>query len=310
VLIDLLKSLPPERAWPAEELLCRLGGEGTPQVPLGADAASRLKCRDAWAAWWAKNEASVDLARLDEAQRLLGFTVLTLMDNNGVGKVVELGVDGKPRWTITGLQYPVDARVVRQDRVLIAEYNGQRVTERDFKGEIKWEKRVAVPITAQRLANGQTFIACQNQLLIVDQAGKELLQVQRPNHDVVAATRLRDGQMLVITNRGIAVRLDAAGKELKSFNVGQVNQFVGMDVLPNGKVLVPQTWANRVVELDADGKTGWSANVPNPTSAQRLPNGNTLVASFNTQRVVEVDAAGKVVKEFPPEARPWKAWRR
>jgi hypothetical protein len=46
VLIDLLVTLPPARAWQAEDALLRLAGEQAPPVPLGGEDAARRQCRD------------------------------------------------------------------------------------------------------------------------------------------------------------------------------------------------------------------------------------------------------------------------
>jgi hypothetical protein len=311
VLIGLLADLPHDRAWQAEEVLCRLAGEKMPSVPLGRDAASQKKCSAAWNEWWTRHGADLDLAKLDDTPRLLGYTLIVQIDPaNGVGRVLELDAAKQVRWRIDGLHYPVDAQVIRHDRVLIAEYNGQRVSERNFKGDIVWEKRIQAPINAQRLPNGSTFIACHNQLVIVDGQGKEVFGYQRPNHDIMTAVRQRDGQFVFITNGGLAIRIDAAGKETKSFATGYVHQFGGIDALPGGKILVPQTSTSKVVEFDADGKAGWSASAMQPTSAVRLPSGNTLVASFNSQKLVELDAKGSPVWEYKCDGRPSKARKR
>ncbi|MBL8793090.1 MAG: PQQ-binding-like beta-propeller repeat protein [Planctomycetia bacterium] len=311
VLIALLADLPQDQSWEAEEMLCRLAGEDMPKTALGSDAASRKKCSEAWQQWWMKNEPTLDLARLDQAQPVLGYTLLVLIDpNTGIGKITELDRENKARWQIPNLQYPVDAQVVRNDRVLIAEYNNGRVTERNFKGEILWQQQVQSPINVQRLPNGHTFIACHNQLLVVDHAGKEQFRHDRPNHDIMTAVRLRDGQFFFVTNGGLGTRLDARGNVAKTFPAGQVHQFGGLDVLPNGRLLIPQVSGGKIVEVDADGKTVWNAALTQPTAAVRLANGNTLAASFNQQKVVELDPTGKQLSEFRPDGRPWKVRRR
>src|SRR5262249_46350154 len=53
VLIASLGELPLAQGKLAEEFLIRLAGEEAPPVPLGPEEASRQKCREAWAAWWA-----------------------------------------------------------------------------------------------------------------------------------------------------------------------------------------------------------------------------------------------------------------
>jgi ApbE superfamily uncharacterized protein (UPF0280 family) len=52
----------------------------------------------------------------------------------------------------------------------------------------------------------------------------------RPNYDIIGGQRLRNGQYAIVTSNGLFVRLDAAGKELKSFPIGQgLNSFTGID---------------------------------------------------------------------------------
>src|SRR5262249_27585604 len=147
--------------------------------------------------------------------------------------------DGKPRWEIKGLSGPFDAIVIGHDRVLIAEHNGQRVTERTFQGEILWQKSTpnAWPIGVQRLRNGNTFIACRNQLLEVDRGGRELYSINRANNDVVAARKMRDGQIVCVSTQRTVARLDTEGKELKTFTLPAVMN-AGVEVLANGHVLV------------------------------------------------------------------------
>jgi HEAT repeat protein len=311
VLIALLGELPTHHLWQVEDILYRLAGEQAPQVGLGTDADSRQKCRDAWAAWWKASGPRIDLAKLDASPDLLGYTLVVQMDNARVtGRVLEVNKDGKVRWQIEGLQYPLDAHVVKGDKVLIAEYRNNRVTERNFKGEVAWEKAMPMPIAAQRLANGNTFMASRNHLLEVDKDGKEVFTQQRPSYDVMAALKLRDGQIALVTSGGQYKRLDREGKEIKSFPVGNVQTFAAIDVLPNGRVLVPLYYNNKVVEYDAEGKSLWDASVQWPTSAARLPNGNTLVSSQGTQAVMELDRAGKVVWQHKLDGRPWRARRR
>jgi outer membrane protein assembly factor BamB len=222
---------------------------------------------------------------------------------------VELGPDDKPRWQILGLHYPLDAQVLPGNRVLIAEFHGMQVTERDFQGTILWRKQVTMPLSCQRLPNGNTFIAGRHLLLEVDRNGKEVFVHQRSAHDLRAAYKLRDGQIVCLTAGGYCLRLDGRGKELTSFAAGS-SMYSGLEVLPNGRVLVAHYGQNKVVEYDAGGKKIWEASVSSPWSATRLPNGHTLVACEAGQVVVELDRLGKVVWEYKTNARPLKARRR
>jgi hypothetical protein len=144
----------------------------------------------------------------------------------------------------------------------------------------------------------------------VDRTGKEVFVHNRAAQDIMAAVKLRDGQMLMVNQQGQCIRLDAAGKEVKTFNVGYVS-YGGLEVIGKNRILVSLINNNKVVEYDLDGKSYWEANVNQPTSAVRLPNGNTLVASYNTQQVYEIDRNGKVVAENKNiTSRPWRARRR
>ncbi len=141
VLIDLLPVLSAEEVGQVEDTLNQLAGDSAPEVFAGTEPAEKKKCRDAWAAWWKLNADRVDLGRLTR-RAWLGYTLICDM---GAGRVFEIDRDGKERWAITNLRGPVDAVVVPGKRVLIAEYHGRRVTERDFTGKILWSKQVAMP---------------------------------------------------------------------------------------------------------------------------------------------------------------------
>ena len=308
VLIQLLGDLPADQLWQAEELLHRLAGEKAPAVALGTTPSTRRRCRDAWAAWWQKNGPRVDLAVLDGAPRLLGYTMVVQWGNAGTGSVFEIGPDKRRRWQIDGLNMPLDAQVLRGNRVLIAEFMGSLVSERDFQGKVLWQKAVNYPINVQRLRNGNTFIGTHYQVLEVDQTGKELYAINPPQ-GVMAAGKMPDGSIAVISYAGMFMRLDTKGAELKSFPVGQTNSRGGLTVLPNGHILVPQYAQSKVVEFDANGKVVWQAEAPLPASASRLPNGNTLVACQN-QCVIEVNRAGKEVWRYNVDGRPGRVQRR
>jgi HEAT repeat protein len=309
-LIDCLADMPLEQASQAEALLRQTAGDAAPKEMLGADAESRKKVREAWAAWWKANSGSVELARINTSKRMLGYTLICLANN---GRVMEIGLDGKERWHIDGLNNPWDAHVLSGDRVLIAEFNGGRVTERNFKGDVLWERAAPNPIACQRLPNGNTFIVCRNQLQEVTRDGKEVFKHDRPDYSIMGAQKLRNGKVIFFTNNGTAHRLDASGKEEKSFNVGQFGQMWGGggDVLANGNVVAPQWNSSKVIEYDQDGKQLWEAGVQWPHSAVRLPNGNTLVSSQNTNKITEINKAGKVVWEHQcSNGQPFRVRRR
>ena len=302
VLIALVGEANGDQSGLAEDYLMRLAADHGPlNLPVGDDA--RGKRRDLWAGWWkdyGERVALVDRYAPSAVQRYLGYTLLIQPGNN---QVVELGADGKERFKLVGLLNPQDVQALPGDHYLVTEGNGQRVTERNLKGEVLWTKQIPnlFPISAQRLANGNTFIVCRNQLLECTRDGKDLWSINRPNNDVLTAQKLRNNEIVVISSQGMVQRLDKDGKELKSFRMAQNTWMVGNDVLPNGNVVIAfQAPMNKVVEYDADGKAVWeSSAVMNPMAAARSPNGNTLIVSQQwPNKIVEVDKSNKQIAEM------------
>jgi HEAT repeat protein len=317
-LIDIIAEAPRGQAWEGEELLYRLAGASAPPVSTGNDAATRKRFRDDWTVWWKDHNAEMDLSQLQVAPPLMGYTLVVEFSQIGNnGRVVELDRNGKPRWQIENLSGPVDAWFLPGNRVLIAEGNANRVTERDLKGNILWQANSLAPggypVNAQRLANGNTFIACANNGLLVevDRAGKTVFSVNVTG-GVRAAYKIPNGQMICFTDQSMCVRLDTTGKEIKRFPLARINNFTsGIDVTSKGNIIAAQG-DNTITEYDPEGKVVWQAKTNANTSATRLPNGHTLVASNPAQSVVELDNSGRVVWEYraPAGHFPFRARQR
>lgn len=309
VLIELLAEASRGIGWQAEEVLYRLAGEQAPKASLGINEESRKKCRDAWADWWTKNSGAADMSRLQPSWKMLGRSMVVLLDEN---TVQEMDAQGKVLWQIKDAQFPLDAQSLPNDRVLIAEHASNKVTERDFAGKVHFEKEVGEgPLVAQRLPNGNTFIATAAQLLEVDKEGKEVLSYKRPLETIRKATKMRNGDICMVTSSQRFVRLSPDMKQqLQSFEADIRTNGGKIDVLPNGHVLVPLKDSNKVVEFDIEGKPVWEMTIDEPIAAVRLPNGHTLVTTLSQNRAVEVDGASKEVWEFKAESRVTRAWRR
>lgn len=315
VLVALLEDSPLAVAVRAEELLYRLAGDRAPAGSVRGGEGERRRCREAWAAWWRERGKDTDLTKIGDARCLLGYTLVAQYDRGESDRVIELGPDGKPRWQIDNLDYPVDVQRLPGNRVLIVEHSGKRVSERNLRGEILWQKSLdnkpRGPFAAQRLANGNTFIAMHAELIEVDRAGKEVFSRKADGSQYLGAYKSADGHITFLTAEGMCVRLDAEGKEIKRFASGHATHWTsGIDALSNGNVLVPQHGSGKVVEFGADGKTIWEASVHLPKSAARLANGHTLVTSFEDRNVVELDRAGKVVWEYKDGYHQYRARRR
>jgi HEAT repeat protein len=300
-LIDVLGELPVAQAEPAEEYLRRLAGERAPEnLPYGDNEESRKKRQAAWSAWWKANGERVVLVdRYPPAgsERYLGHILLVIANT---GQIMELGTDRKVRWQMNGLMNPRDVQILGTDRILVTEWNAQRITERNRRGDILWQKQTpgAYPLSAQRLRNGHTFITCNTKLMEVDRGGNKVFSINRPQGDVVMARRMRDGSIILVSTMRQCIRMDTTGKQLKSFNLQMVWQ-TGVEILPNGHVIIPATWMNRVMEYDTEGKTVWEMTATQPSSATRLRNGNVLVApQMWPAKLLEMDPSGKQVSEI------------
>jgi HEAT repeat protein len=308
VLIDTLPKMTPGQRGVVEDLLYQIAGEKAPVISPGGDEAAREAYRKAWAGWWKDNGATLNLSRALSPPDVLGYTMVVLLDE---GRVLELDKDKKARWELKELQFPLDAQYLPGNRLLIAENGANRITERNLKGEVLWEKKVEMPLSAQRLSNGNTFIGTRMQLLEVDKDGKEVFSHTPPDgSQIMRAAKLRNGEYVCVTSRGQFVRLGADGKELATTPV-QVSTYGGrIELLPNGRLLVPEHANNRVVEVDGEGKVQWEVAVEQPVAAVRLPTGNTLITSLKLLKAIEVDPAGKVVWEYAYTSRVTRAWRR
>src|SRR5262249_37737367 len=232
-----------------------------------------------------------------QRERYMGFTVMCMPNN---GWVVEYDKNKKERWKISGLNNPWDAQVLPNNRVLICEYNAMKVTERDFKGKVHWEKVIQnhYPISAERMRNGNTFIVCTNLLVEYNKGGKEVFRLDRPQYDIRSARKLPSGEIVMLTSNRELIRFDAKGKEKKKATIPQYPQYNQKEMLNNGNILVPQGWnGNAVYEYDKDGKeVSKITSVTTPMHATRLPNGHTLIVSQQGgYPLYEVDKKGKVV---------------
>jgi len=312
-LIQLLGDGPPQLLWQAEDLLCRIAGEQAPQVPLDpATAAGREKCRAAWAAWWQTHAERTDLAKVPDHPRLLGLTLICDFDGGpaGQGRVYEIGPDGKERWAIEGVPGAADAQVLSSGRVLIAEHNANRVSERARDGKVVWEHRVTGnPVACQRLANGNTFIATYTELLEVSREGKTVFAITKP-YGIYSAQKLASGHVLYIHSNGQIYEIETTGREVRNVAAGNTAGWASVELQPSGNFLVALYNANKVKEFDGSGKVVFEANVGLATYATRLPNGHTLAADTQNRRVIEYNALGNEVWKHTTAGRPFRVKRR
>lgn len=316
VLLALVGEGPVPQAAQAEALLQGIAGEKAPTLSLSdAGDDARKKAHESWVAWWRDHGDKIDLGVPDSGKPHLGLTVVAeLPGNANSNRVWEFGTDGKERWSIGNLLNPIDAQVLKGNRVLIAEHGARKVTERDLAGKVIWEKMVnGNPVSCQRLANGNTFIAHYTGALEVTQAGKTVFEHNNINNNrgiIYDAVKLANGNFAFICGIGTLVEMDPNGKQVKSIQVGQNINWGGLEALPGGRFLVSLSNPGTVKEIDGTGKTLWEAQVAGAAHATRLPNGNTIVACMNNQKLVEINRNGKEVWSKTTNGRPFHVHRR
>jgi HEAT repeat protein len=301
-LSGLLEDWPQEQAWEIEEQLERLAGGKAP-AEMTAYPTDWKKVAGAWRQWWQGERGKVvmtDSFVPASGGSLRGFTLLVQPQSN---TITELGPDGKPRWTLTGLQGLTDAQVLANQHVLVAEQG--RVTERDLRGNVLWKLEGIQPVAVQRLANGNTFIPCNNQIIEVDRAGKEVLQASV--NGLAAARRLPDGRIIAF-DRNEIINFDKAGKEVKRVQV-MCGGLGCNEVLDNGNVLALSPANGNLIEFDSDGKEVGRFDKQGADHAWRLPNGHTLLLVMGT-RFIELDKNWKQIKETMLEAPAFRVKRR
>lgn len=312
VLIDILGELPATDTWQAQDMLHQLAGEKAPTVMVGDNPADRKKYRDAWADWWKANSDKIELVKLTSTPNYLGYTLLIEVGGNNIGRVTEVDRTGKVRWQVGNLRYPVDAFILPGERVLVTEWDGNRVSEYDFRGNLIWKKDGLAGRTtnAQRLPSGNTFICTTNELMEVDRAGRVVYQIAVPQ-SLTAAYRAPTGDIVALRNDGKVARYDVKGKELATFPSNRDSSWTsGIDLGRNGSILVTQPSASKVTEYSAAGKALMEWNTPNVTTATMIANGNILAASHGGRTVIELDRTGKKVWEHKSDLSIFRAKRR
>src|SRR5690606_7939726 len=142
----------------------------------------------------------------------------------------EMTPDRKVRWEIIGLAGPMEAQVLPGGRILIAESNGRRVTERDTAGNVLWEISIpGEPTGCQRLPTGNTFVSTYGSAMEFDRAGKKLYEHRLPQGSN-AIWMHRNGHILYAANDAL-VELDKQARKVRSIPLPSHN-WTGVQDLP------------------------------------------------------------------------------
>ena len=285
----------------ANECLMTVSGQASQRYPGG------------WRGWLAAGLPGLDWSRLSPSCQDRGFALIVLFDGEEGGRVTRIGPEGVIVGDVRGLLGPNDVEVLPGGRLLIAERNAGKVTERDRRGNIVWEYAMAgSPISAIRTDRATTVIATFRDLIEVDMDGRMIHFISHPggfravrrngNSGLAAVTG--DGHLLIL-NHEWRIQSDAVIKNLAH----GAGYWCGLEALPDGKWLVALGGCGRVAEIDATGQVLWQAVVPTPVCAHRLANGNTLVGSFEKKMLIEINREGNEVQRHELKGRPFQANR-
>lgn len=307
-LADLVESAPADLAAAAEGLLSVVAGEQTPLVSLGSTDEQHRACAQAWRKWLREVGATVDLTRLELDATVQGLRLVVANSGyGGNGAVWEFGSDHKERWQLRNVGGPFDARVLSASRVLLAEYNDRRVSERDRNNRIVWEYRpLHGPLEVQRLPGGNTVVATNYDLVEVDRGGKVVFSFRDAVGNIFSGQKLPSGNYLYGLYTGHVVEIDRTGKEVHRFAIERPRGLANLVVLPGNHYLMPCATTNRIVEMDRSGKVVREVPVSSPTSVAVLPGGHLLVGSHIHNTVREIDRKGILLWEQKAEGQVFR----
>ncbi len=309
--VNLIGTVPAPYLAKLEETLFRLSEDKGPTEPIHATIDSRAKAVRAWDKWLQDNQARIDLTNLNDRESFLGLITVAEYDSQvgGIqGQVWEGSRGGAKRVNFTGVMGAMDAHTLPNGRILVAENNANRVTERDSKGNIVWTYQTPTnPICCQRLPNGNTFIASYNMVMEIRPDKTEVYRhTPGPQFYIFSAHKAKNGSIVAITAQGQIMELDAkTGQTKHTVQTNTLGNWCSVEMQPNGNYLVAAMSTNSVKEIDRKGTVVWEKQFNGVFRASRLPNGNVLVASMNTREVAEMERSGNIRWRITTQGRPW-----
>jgi HEAT repeat protein len=296
VLIDLISVLPPEKNDMIDQLLRAIAKEKSPESKNDIKADS-----EAWKSWWQKEGTNLVLSpSLNSPEMMRNFLVVeSFNQEKKSGRVFLVSPSGRILWEIASLSNPTDALLLPNNKILVTEQGANRVTERDTKGNISWEKSAPNPFCCQRLANGNFLIASRNKISEVEKNGNEIFNFQIPNETILAAAKTRGNDFALLTYNGTFLRVDSKGSEISRTRIPFPTNFGinGGAITQNDRVLVSIPTVNKIMEFDFNGQPTWEATVTTPGIPAKLPNGNVVAPSLNGSKFVEIRMDGKIIFE-------------
>ena len=301
ILIELITKVPAEKAETIDQTLRAIAKDKSPDSKNDskADAA-------AWNTWWQKEGTQLVLTPGAKTQEALkNFLVVeSFNQEKKSGRVFLINPSGKTLWEIANLSNPTDALLLPNNKILITEQGANRITERDTKGNISWEKSATNPFLSQRLSNGNIFIASRNKLVEVSRNGNEIFSFSYPNETILAACKTRTNEYALLSYNGVFLKLDSKGNEVSKSRIPFPTNFGinGGAITQNDRVLVSIPTLNKIMEFNFSGQATWESTITMPGIPTKLPNGNVVAPSLNGSKIVEIQMDGKIIYESAPNS--------
>ncbi len=193
----------------------------------------------------------------------------------------------------------------------IADHEVQKVLKIKPDGTLLWDVPNGNGHDVQPLANGNVLLINGSIVQEVNPEKKVVWEVGKPIvQGAESAQRLANGNTVIADNgRMKVIEIDKDKKLVWEFDVPNDNKRKTPTMrqvrrLDNGNTLISASTEDKVMEVSPEKKVVWSYNVPFPYLATRLANGNTLISSgdgYGSARgffVVEVDKNGKDVWKY------------
>jgi HEAT repeat protein len=301
VLIEMMTKVPAEKAEAIDQTLRAIAKDKSPESKNDSkvDAA-------AWNTWWQKEGTQLVLTPgFKNQEALKNFLVVeSFNQEKKSGRVFLVTPSGKTLWEITNLSNPTDALLLPNNKILITEQGANRITERDTKGNISWEKSVTNPFHSQRLSNGNIFIASRNKIVEVGRNGNEIFSFSYPNETILAACKTRTNEYALLSYNGVFLKLDSKGNEVSKSRIPFPTNFGinGGAITQNDRVLVSIPTLNKIMEFNFSGQSTWESTITMPGIPTKLLNGNVVAPSLNGSKIVEIQMDGKIIYESAPNS--------
>jgi HEAT repeat protein len=301
VLIEMMTKVPAEKAEAIDQTLRAIAKDKSPESKNDSKVDAV-----AWNTWWQKEGTQLVLTPgLKNQEALKNFLVVeSFNQEKKSGRVFLITPSGKTLWEIANLSNPTDALLLPNNKILITEQGANRITERDTKGNISWEKSATNPFLSQRLSNGNIFIASRNKIVEVGRNGNEIFSFSYPNETILAACKTRTNEYALLSYNGVFLKLDSKGNEVSKSRIPFPTNFGinGGAITQNDRVLVSIPTLNKIMEFNFSGQSTWESTITMPGIPTKLLNGNVVAPSLNGSKIVEIQMDGKIIYESAPNS--------